>query len=533
MSSHDATILRRLRRHRPALLGILGVGLVLLLTPAGGPLERFSYDAFFLFRAERIRDIALVYADEGTLRSVPGDPAGALVRDAHARLIDRLHGDGARLIVYDFVFAHTNREPGADQALARAIRSASNVVLAGSYTWTRDNHGSKAAPVPPHSLFRAGARAWGVATFEHLDSDRAVRRFAGHMAQSTNATLAWAAADVLKPGHAREKWPEPAEPRWLNYYGPARSGVFRTYSLEQVLDPEGLPAGTFSNRVVVVGTQGILSRGSLSSEAFANPHTRFSFGRVEYPDSSGYEIHATALRNLLERDWFTRVPFWMELLLVLLWGACLSALYLQGRWRHATRLVLAAAAALITAAILLALATGYWFAWCVPFCAQTLVAWFALDWVNPLPMGPPLAFLSYRRESGSEHARLLRSALAERRIRAFLDVVDLGPGRYDAQLQGQIARIPNFILIVGPTSLARCRDAEDGVRAEIEGALRARALIIPVLVDGFDWKNAPELPTSLRDLPKLEAVSYSHQEFDATLERLCQFLRPRGRRKPG
>ncbi len=524
-------LLTQARRYRPSVIAVLGSGLLLLVTPLGASFERFSYDAPFLFRHDRTREVALVYADETTLREAPVSGDRLLSRAVHAQVIERLKSLGARTIAYDFLFATTNVDVQADQALARAIRAASNVVLATTVRRVLEGTRTTTHEITPHPHFRQEARGWGVATFDLVEADRSVRRFTYHLQEGGQPTLAWVAATQGVAAASVAQWPRPGTVRWLNYLGPAETDVIPRYSFSQVIDPAGVPSGALSNRVVVVGPQGALNRGELSADGFANPYSRFSFGRVVYADSTALEIHATAVANLLESSWLSRIPFALELFLVLAWGTFLVLLYLQSRWRHATAIASGLSASLGASAILLVHLGGYWFAWCIPFVVQSLVAWMVFDWTNPLPIGPPVAFISYRRESGAEHARLIRNSLTDHRLRAFLDVADLGPDRYDIQLQSQIARTPNFLLIVGPGSLDRCRNPGDGVRAEIEGALAAKSRIIPILVDGFDWKHAPPLPSSLDLLPRLESIPYSHQEFDATMTRLRNFIR--APRRPG
>src|SRR6185503_16479935 len=65
------------------------------------------------------------------------------------------------------------------------------------------------------------------------------------------------------------------------------------------------------------------------------------------------------------------------------------------------------------------------------------------------------SFISYRREQGSELARLVFEGLKGRGVRCFLDVDGLRGGRFDDALLRHIEATPNFIIILTPRSLDR------------------------------------------------------------------------------
>src|SRR5262249_11265661 len=67
----------------------------------------------------------------------------------------------------------------------------------------------------------------------------------------------------------------------------------------------------------------------------------------------------------------------------------------------------------------------------------------------------PLAFISYRREGGAELARLIKLGLAGRGVRGFLDVDDLGPSPFGAQLLDTIRKAPHFVVVLTPGCLDR------------------------------------------------------------------------------
>lgn len=134
------------------------------------------------------------------------------------------------------------------------------------------------------------------------------------------------------------------------------------------------------------------------------------------------------------------------------------------------------------------------------------------------------AFISYRREGGAEIARLLRAELGRRKQRAFLDVEDLGPGRFGDELRSYIDQAPTFIVILSSAALARVGDKADWFRWEITHAINTRKHIVPVTMPNFSFPTKGELPVEIDSLRDLQAVSYSHQFFDATMDKISEYL---------
>jgi len=133
-------------------------------------------------------------------------------------------------------------------------------------------------------------------------------------------------------------------------------------------------------------------------------------------------------------------------------------------------------------------------------------------------------FISYRRDKGGEVARLLRMALNQRGYQVFLDVDDLSSGHFDERLLQYIENSSHFILILSPGALEQADDQEDWVRRELEHALKKNLNIIPLLMPGFEFPNAADLPESLSSLDRYNGITYSHDYFDATVSRLVQYM---------
>jgi adenylate cyclase len=111
-------------------LGLAAIFIVSFLSSQGYLLQQFelkSIDWRFHVRGERTPadDVALVLIDERSLGELGQWP---WPRSTHARLIEALNHGGARVIVFDVLFAEKS-DPAEDAALVAAVKQAGNVVL--------------------------------------------------------------------------------------------------------------------------------------------------------------------------------------------------------------------------------------------------------------------------------------------------------------------------------------------------------------------------------------------------------------------
>lgn len=138
-------------------------------------------------------------------------------------------------------------------------------------------------------------------------------------------------------------------------------------------------------------------------------------------------------------------------------------------------------------------------------------------------------FISYRREGGSEIAQAVRAELERHGIGVFLDVDDLGSHYFDDRLLTEIRNSPNFILILSPGCLDACADENDWLRREISHAIRHRRNIIPLFCEGFEFPPESNLPPDIAELPRYNAIHWSHTYYDAMIERLLAYVAKPGR----
>jgi adenylate cyclase len=235
---------RRQRRTRIALLAaaaFIAVAVPVVLEAAGAldRAELATVDARLSIRGDHAPnpDVVVIGIDPRTISAFGQTP---LPRSIHARLIDKLHAAGARVIAYDLRF-QDKTDPRDDRALIAAVSRARPVVLA-SY----DPHG-KPIPVPadyPHPK-QIGAVLASIAV--PTDSDGAVRKLL--YAPIKLRTLPVEAGSIYLGNPVSESNFED-NTAWVDFPGPA--GTVPTYSLVDVLRGR-VPDSAFADKVVIVG----------------------------------------------------------------------------------------------------------------------------------------------------------------------------------------------------------------------------------------------------------------------------------------
>ena len=136
------------------------------------------------------------------------------------------------------------------------------------------------------------------------------------------------------------------------------------------------------------------------------------------------------------------------------------------------------------------------------------------------------AFVSYRREGGSELAELVRLSLqTQYGLNLFIDVNELKVGAFDEKLLAIIENAPCFVLILSKGSLDRCANEGDWLRREIAHALKHGKKIVPVLAKGVVMPPAEELPADIRALTSMNGVPYDHQFREAAIAKIGGFIR--------
>ena len=137
-------------------------------------------------------------------------------------------------------------------------------------------------------------------------------------------------------------------------------------------------------------------------------------------------------------------------------------------------------------------------------------------------------FISYRRATGSQLASLLKVHLELRGLSVFLDVAELGSGKFDEAILTTIAHSNNLILVLSEASLDRCKgdtNVHDWLHKEVVCAMENTIHSVPVVEPSFHWPKEEELPEDIRQIVKWNAVSWSHEYQEACIEKLISFLK--------
>lgn len=211
-------------------------------------------------------------------------------RSLHARLIDQLKKVGARVIGFDILFAEPS-QPEEDQALARAIREAGNVVLAGERTVIADRLFRQTILVEPIEPFKSTA-AVGIATLP-IEPDGTVRR---PLPVSPDYPSFASQIVRLYLGDGQHGiGTDPSQTSLINHLGPPRT--VKTVSYYQALDADRmLPPRTFTDKIVLIGRalQAEPEPQRTAPDLFLTPFSP-NAGSL----TAGVEIHATIVANLL------------------------------------------------------------------------------------------------------------------------------------------------------------------------------------------------------------------------------------------
>lgn len=132
----------------------------------------------------------------------------------------------------------------------------------------------------------------------------------------------------------------------------------------------------------------------------------------------------------------------------------------------------------------------------------------------------PQVFISYRRDPSWGQARCITNSLREQGITVFMDVDNINEGQFADAIKKAIADCDYFVPVLAPTTLQ-----SEWVRQEVIYALDHRKTIIPLLVDGYKF-DPDSLPPDVQDIASHNAITLTHEFYDAAIERLTtRFMR--------
>ncbi len=345
-----------LRKPRPAFLPAIlcscALGALFFFSRLGDPLAGLSFDAPFLFRGAAPPDDAVVVTMDETTYSDPelnqNYKYPEFNRGTHARFLEKLRTDGARVVVFDIFFKDETPE---DHVLAAAITNHGRVVIAAeTESLGPEFVGSRTNDPAPAFLGLPGCRI----ALPDLPPG-VVRMFPPET--DYMPSIPFAAASAL--GIPIE--PSPPLPRWVAYYGDSETLPSEPFHF--AIDK---PRGYFADKVVFIGGKPKIQYPLEKPDEFSTAFSRWSGGKMR-----GVEIHATMFLNLIRNEWLTRLSTTNELLLIL--GAALVAGWVVTLVRPMPGLLIAffGAIGVSLAAIILFWTQRIWFNW-------VLIAWFEI-----------------------------------------------------------------------------------------------------------------------------------------------------------
>jgi CHASE2 domain-containing sensor protein len=335
-----------------------GIGLAAFILSHG--LTYSSYDLLFVPSKSRPppEEVVILYMDDRSARELHQIGPENWDRGEHAKIVDRLTADGARVVVFDIVFSEP-RSPETNAIFSRAIKKNGRVVLAASLNpQARSQIRANIAIGPVEELGDAAAGV-GIAECDALKGEVARRYFLGNEFQPS---LPWSAAVVA--GAPITKTPNARPPdTWLKFYGPARTLLHISYC--EIKDQ---PPGFFRDKCVFIGAMPKTLRAFEESDVFPTPHWRW--GGELFP---GVEVGATAFLNILRNDGFVAANDWAQAFAFLLTGLFLGTVIPLFRpWIAAGAAVLAIVICLIVTTRLAA--HHIWFSWLIIAAVQSPTA---------------------------------------------------------------------------------------------------------------------------------------------------------------
>lgn len=262
----------------------------LLFLPAWQPIEERTFDLLSLTTSpgKTQLPITIVGIDEASFTQL--GVRWPWPRDMHARLVDRLAGAGAAVIAFDVMFPEPSSSPKEDEAFAKAISKAGNVVLAADHAYHETAFVRQWMRMDPISELTLAGATTGLATMA-LSDDAVARKFPGYDDAFWRETIRTLIR--IHPNFVQEPYVPPKA--MIRHLGPTHTFPYVSYY--QVLNGDpNIPANFFADQIVLVGRDVRASpeSGSAQADTFATPFLLTS--KLLTP---GVEIQATMIENAM------------------------------------------------------------------------------------------------------------------------------------------------------------------------------------------------------------------------------------------
>jgi len=254
-------------------------------------------------------DVAVVGVDAHTFQQI--NQTWPFPRRYEAKVIDRLHAAGARVIAVDLQFTQP-QDPTDDQALAQSIYNAGNVVLT---TDSVNAHGDPGI-LGGAQVLREIHAGWGISSVKP-DGDGVFRRVYSSLSGVRTFAVAAASKALGRPVTGSSFPNRGSAP--IDFAGPP--GTIPTYSFSDVYYGR-VPAGAFRGRVVVIGAV---------EPSLQDVHPTAASRTQLMP---GPEVQATAISTILRGFPLKNAAGWLDVLLIVFLGMVLPLANLRLRsWR--------------------------------------------------------------------------------------------------------------------------------------------------------------------------------------------------------
>jgi len=102
-------------------------------------------------------------------------------------------------------------------------------------------------------------------------------------------------------------------------------------------------------------------------------------------------------------------------------------------------------------------------------------------------------FISYRRRD-EPWALAVFGDLTQHGYDVFIDYDGIGSGSFETAILENIKARAHFLVLLTPIALERSADPKDWMRREIETAIESQRNIVPLMLAGFNFGAAADLP---------------------------------------
>lgn len=138
-------------------------------------------------------------------------------------------------------------------------------------------------------------------------------------------------------------------------------------------------------------------------------------------------------------------------------------------------------------------------------------------------------FISYRRAGGADFAHLLKLYLESNKLTVFLDVENLGSGKFDDKLESSLIHSKNMLLVWSKGCMDRFLDDndmlnQDFVRREYALALKCKTNLVPVYKEDFEFPSDTRLPTDVRNIISFNAIKWVSEYKEASVDKILRAL---------